>query len=388
MAIYLDYAASVPIRAEVLETFTQALQTVGNPSATHSFGQASRMMLEDAREQLALAVGCDRSEVIFTAGGTESDNLAIKGLFWQRRAENPARTVVVSAYVEHHAVIDPIEWLEAHEGAEVAWIPVSDEGVLDLNWLEEFLSARGSEVALISVMWANNEIGVINDINAITALAAKHDIAVHSDAIAAFGHVPIDFKKSGLSALSISAHKVGGPVGVGALILGRASKLTPLTHGGGQERSLRSGTMNAAGAKAFAHAASIAIANMKIHNAHTESLVAKLRSGVENAIAGSRFSRGSAASMSHNAHFTFEGLKSDGLLFLLDQAEIAVSAGSACQAGVDRPSHVLLAMGRTEEEANSCLRVTVGFETTEAEIDRFLQVLPTAVATARSANPT
>jgi cysteine desulfurase len=388
MAIYLDYAASVPIRAEVLETFTQALQTVGNPSATHSYGQTSRMMLEDAREQLALAVGCDRSEVIFTAGGTESDNLAIKGLFWQQRDENPARNVIVSAYLEHHAVIDPIEWLEAHEGAELAWIPVSSEGVLDLAWLEQFLAARGAEVALISIMWANNEIGVINDISAITALAAKHDIAVHSDAIAAFGHVPIDFKKSGLSAMSISAHKVGGPVGVGALILGRAAKLTPLTHGGGQERSMRSGTMNSAGAKAFAHAATLAIEAMDAHNAHTQALINKLRVGVESSIEGARFSRGSARSMPHNAHFTFEGLKSDGLLFLLDQAEIAVSAGSACQAGVDRPSHVLLAMGRNEAEANSCIRVTVGLQSTEAEIDRFLQVLPAAVATARSANPT
>jgi cysteine desulfurase len=388
MAIYLDYAASVPINPEVLATYTEALKTVGNPSATHSFGQSSRMMLEDAREQLALAVGCDRSEVIFTAGGTESDNLAIKGLFWQQRADNPVRNVIVSAPVEHHAVIDPIEWLEAHEGAEVAWIPVSDEGVLDLLWLENFLAARGAEVALISVMWANNEIGVINDIKAITALAAKHGIAVHSDAIAAFGHVPIDFKASGLSAMSISAHKVAGPVGVGALILGRAAKLTPLTHGGGQERSMRSGTMNAAGAKAFAHAASLTVANMRKHNAHTQALVEKLRAGVEGAITGARFSRGSAVAMTHNAHFTFEGLKSDGLLFLLDQAEIAVSAGSACQAGVDRPSHVLLAMGRTEEEANSCLRVTVGLQTTEAEVERFLEVLPAAVATARSANPT
>ena len=388
MSIYLDYAASEPINPEVLATYAEAMKTVGNPSATHSFGQSSRMMLEDAREQLALAVGCDRSEVIFTAGGTESDNLAIKGLFWQKRAENPARNVIVSAYVEHHAVIDPIEWLAAHEGAEVAWIPVSDEGVLDLLWLENFLAARGAEVALISVMWANNEIGVINDINAVTALAAKHDIAVHSDAIAGFGHVPINFKASGLSAMSISAHKVAGPVGVGALILARAAKLTPLTHGGGQERSMRSGTMNAAGAKAFAHAATLAVANMQRHNAHTQALVEKLRAGVEGAITGARFSRGSAVAMTHNAHFTFEGLKSDGLLFLLDQAEIAVSAGSACQAGVDRPSHVLLAMGRTEEEANSCLRVTVGLQTTEAEVDRFLEVLPAAVATARSANPT
>lgn len=388
MAIYLDYAASVPIRAEVLQIFTEAMQKVGNPSATHSFGKSSRMMLEDAREQLALAAGCDRSEVIFTAGGTESDNLAIKGLFWQRRSEDSARNVIVSAYLEHHAVIDPIEWLEAHEGAEVAWIPASNEGVLDLDWLERFLDARGQEVALISVMWANNEIGVINDIASITALAAKQGIPVHSDAIAAFGHLEIDFKKSGLSAMSISAHKVGGPVGVGALILARSAKLTPLTHGGGQERSLRSGTMNAAGAKAFALAANLAIDEMPAHAAHTSALIGKLRSAVEETIAGSRFSRGSAQSMPHNAHFTFEGLKSDGLLFLLDQAQIAVSAGSACQAGVDRPSHVLLAMGRTEAEANSCLRVTVGLQTTEADIDRFIEVLPTAVATARSANPT
>jgi cysteine desulfurase len=388
MAIYLDYAASVPISAEVLATFTEALQTVGNPSSTHSLGQGSRMMLEDAREQIALAVGCDRSEVIFTAGGTESDNLAIKGLFWKRRGENPARNVIVSTYMEHHAVIDPIEWLEAHEGAEVAWIGVSDEGVIDLAALESFLAARGSEVALITMMWANNEVGVINDIKAVTALAAKHGIPVHSDAIAAFGHVPIDFKSSGLSALSISAHKVAGPVGVGALILSRAETLTPLVHGGGQERSMRSGTMNSAGAKAFAHAASLAVANMPKHNSHTLALVERLRDGIESTIAGARFSRGSAESMTHNAHFTFEGLKSDGLLFLLDQADIAVSAGSACQAGVDRPSHVLLAMGRSEEEANSCLRITVGLQTTEAEIERFLQVLPTAVATARSANPT
>ncbi len=388
MAIYLDYAASEPINPEVLATFTEALQSAGNPSSTHSFGQASRMMLEDAREQIALAVGCDRSEVIFTAGGTESDNLAIKGLFWKRRGENSARNIIVSNYMEHHAVIDPIEWLEAHEGAELAWIPVSEEGVVDLAWLENFLAARGSEVALISLMWANNEVGVINDIKAVTALAAKYGVPVHSDAIAAFGHVPIDFKASGLSAMSISAHKVGGPVGVGALILGRSATLTPLTHGGGQERSMRSGTMNAAGAKAFAHAATLAIANMNKHNNHTRTLVDRLRDGIESSIAGARFSRGSQPGMTHNAHYTFEGLKSDGLLFLLDQAEIAVSAGSACQAGVDRPSHVLLAMGRSEEEANSCLRISVGLQTTEADIERFLQVLPTAVAAARSANPT
>lgn len=385
MAIYLDYAASVPINAEVLAAFTEAMQTSGNPSSTHSYGQQSRMMLEDAREQLALAVGCDRSEVIFTAGGTESDNLAIKGLFWNRREDNPARNIIVSAYTEHHAVIDPIEWLETHEGAEIAWMPVSEHGVPDTAWLANFLSEKGAEVALISLMWANNEVGVINDIEAVTALAAKHDISVHSDAIAAFGHVPIDFKKTGLAALSISAHKLGGPVGVGALILARSATLTPLTHGGGQERSVRSGTMNSAGAKAFAHAATIALANMSEHNAHTRALVERVREQVEANISAVRFSRGNQAGMPHNAHFTFEGLKSDGLLYLLDQAGIAASAGSACQAGVARASHVLLAMGRSEEQANSCLRVTVGLQTTEAEIDHFLRVLPGAVAAARQA---
>ena len=386
MAIYLDYAASVPINAEVLATFTEALAVSGNPSSTHSFGQTSRMMLEEARERLALAVGCDRNEVIFTAGGTESDNLAIKGLFWQRNGEDSRRKLIVSAYTEHHGVIDPIEWLETHEGAEVIWLRVLENGVVDLKSLENVLLDRGNEVALISLMWSNNETGVITDIHAVTALAAKHGIPVHSDAVAAFGHMPIDFAKSGLAAMSISAHKIAGPVGVGALILSRASKLTSLIHGGGQERAVRSGTMNSAGAKAFAHAAELAIKHLDAHNKHTLLLIKKVRDFVESNIADACFSRGDAEGLSMNAHFTFEGLKSDGLLFLLDQAGFAVSAGSACQAGVARPSHVLLAMGRSEAEANGSLRITIGEQTTEAEIDALLAVLPAAVESARKAN--
>ena len=385
MAIYLDYAASVPINAEVLAVFTEALAQIGNPSSTHSFGQASRMQLEEAREQLALAVGCNRSEVIFTSGGTESDNLAIKGLYWQRRAERPERRVIISAYTEHHGVIDPIEWLETHEAAEVVWLPVAETGVIDLAALESVLLDRADEVALISLMWANNETGVITDIHSVTALAAKHDVPVHSDAVAAFGHVPIDFAKSGLAAMSLSAHKVAGPVGVGALILARSAKVTSLIHGGGQERAVRSGTMNTAGAKAFAHAAELAVKTIDSHNAHTQALIKRLRESIEQNIDGARFSRGQAVGLSMNAHFTFEGLKSDGLLFLLDQAGFAVSAGSACQAGVARPSHVLLAMGRTEVEANSTLRISVGNDTTVEQIDAFLQALPVAVEAARKA---
>ena len=386
MAIYLDYAASVPINAEVLATFTEALAVSGNPSSTHSFGQNSRMMLEEAREGIALAVGCDRSEVIFTSGGTESDNLAIKGLYWQRNREDALRKVIVSAYTEHHGVIDPIEWLEKHEGVEVIWLPVSGSGVVDLVALAKLLTERADEIALISLMWANNETGVITDIHAVTALAAKHEVPVHSDAVAAFGHMPLNFAKSDLAAMSITAHKIAGPVGVGALILSRAAKVTSLIHGGGQERSVRSGTMNAAGAKAFAHAAELAAKNLDAHNEHTLRLVKKVRDQIESKIAGARFSRLDEPGLSMNAHFTFEGLKSDGLLFLLDQAGFAVSAGSACQAGVARPSHVLLAMGRSEAEANGCLRITVGEQTTEADIEAFLQVLPEAVEAARKAN--
>ena len=386
MAIYLDYAASVPINAEVLATFTEALTVSGNASSTHSFGQTSRMMLEESREQIALAVGCDRSEVIFTSGGTESDNLAIKGLFWQRRGEDSARNVIVSAYTEHHGVIDPIEWLDTHEGAEVIWLPVLENGVVDLKALENVLLDRANEVALVSLMWANNETGVITDIQAVTALAAKHKIPVHSDAVAAFGHMSTNFADSGLAAMSITAHKVAGPVGVGALILSRAAKVTSLIHGGGQERSVRSGTMNAAGAKAFAHAAELAVNNLDQHIRHTDALLAKLRESIETSISGARFSRSDAPGLSMNAHYTFEGLKSDGLLFLLDQAGFAVSAGSACQAGVARASHVLLAMGRNEDEANACLRITFGLETTEAEIDAFVKALVPAVESARKAN--
>lgn len=386
MAIYLDYAASVPINAQVLATFTEALTQIGNPSSTHSFGQASRMLLEEARERLALAVGCNRSEVIFTSGGTESDNLAIKGLFWQRRAEHAERKVIISAYTEHHGVIDPIEWLEAHEGAEVIWLPVQETGVVDLKALENVLLDRAAEVALISLMWANNETGVITDIQAVTALAAKHGVPVHSDAVAAFGHLPIDFASSGLAAMSISAHKVAGPIGVGALILARAAKVTSLIHGGGQERAARSGTMNSAGATAFAHAAELAVKTIDSHNEHTKALIEKLRESIEQNIEGARFSRGNAQGLTTNAHFTFEGLKSDGLLFLLDQAGFAVSAGAACQAGVARPSHVLLAMGRTEAEANATLRISVGNETTHEQVEAFLQALAVAVEAARKAN--
>jgi cysteine desulfurase len=382
MAIYLDYAATVPMPAEVLAAYTDALGVVGNPSSIHSYGQTARQMVEEAREDIALAVNADRNEVIFTSGGTEANNLAIKGLYWERNSTTE-RKKIVSAYTEHHAVIDTIEWLEKHEGAEAVWVPVGEDGEIDFAWYQDYLNKHHLEIALVTFMLANNEIGIITDVTKFSVSAALHEIPVHSDAVAAFGYLPIDFDESGLATMAISAHKVGGPVGVGALLVSRATKITSLIQGGGQERGLRSGTLNAAGNHAFALAAKNALANMDKHNAHTAKLLTQIRDAVAE-IPGARFSRGEQIGLSHNAHFTFDGAKSDSLLFLLDQSGIAASAGSACQAGVARPSHVLIAMGRTEAEASGSLRFTLGDSTTEAEINRLLELLPGIVATARA----
>ena len=385
MPTYLDHAATTPIRPEVLRVYTEALKAVGNPSAVHRFGQDVRNQLEEARESLAKSVGANRSEIIFTSGGTESDNLAIKGLFWQRRQENGERAVIITSATEHHGVLDPIYWLEDHQGAEVALVPVDQRGVFDLDWLETFLKQESNRVALISLMWVNNETGVIADIPRITALAALFGIPVHSDAVAAFGHVPIDFASSGLAAMSISAHKIGGPVGSGALVVGRSIKLTSLVHGGGQERGMRSGTMDAAGAAAFAVAADEAISELQAESERIENLSRRLIAGVGEIAPDALFSRADAPGLAATAHFTFPGCSADSMIFLLDAAGVSVSAGSACTAGVNRPSHVILAMGRTEAEATGALRVTLGYTSTEADVDAFLSALPSVYAAAKKA---
>ncbi len=388
MVVYLDHAATSPIRPEVLETYTRYLTLVGNPSSVHIAGQTVRRALEEAREEIAKAIKCNRNEVIFTSGGTESDNLAIKGIFWQRHNADAERKVILSAYTEHHAVIDPIEWLEKEQGAEAVWIPVDERGVVDLAWLKNYLAENAPRVALITLMWANNETGVVTPISEITALAAVHGIPVHSDAVAALGHIHVDFAASGLAAMSITAHKVGGPVGVGALVVSRQSKLTSLVHGGGQERAMRSGTMNAAGAKAFSHAVSLAVSRIDHHVPELVRLRDRLVAGVHELVADARFSRGDAPGLPDNAHFTFPGCSGDSLLFLLDRAGICVSNGSACQAGVTAASHVLLTMGRDEAEASGCIRVTLGIDTTDSDVDAFLAALPAAHEGARRAGYT
>jgi len=393
VAIYLDHAATTPLLPEVIAAYTSALTLVGNPSSIHSQGQNAKRMLEEARERVAASVGADSVEVTFTSGGTEAINLAIKGLFWARAfapasARGPARASanptterrrIISTRAEHHATIDTLEWLERHEGAIIEWIPVDPYGRIDLAALAAALAAA-DDVALITTLWANNEVGTVQPVADIVQLASVRGVPVHADAVSAFGQLPIDFHESGLAALSISAHKVGGPVGIGALVIARSASVTPLIHGGNQQRA-RSGTQNAAGAVAFGVAAGLISHDVAAMAQLRDQLITAVRGAVPDAmLRGDPVDR-----VAGNAHFTFPGCEGDSLLFLLDVAGFSVSTGSACQAGVPEASHVLLAMGLDEADARGALRITLGHGTTRAEVEAFVAALPNAVAKARSA---
>lgn len=376
MTVYLDHAATTPILPEALAAFTAALGTVGNPSSIHSAGQQAKMLLEDGRAAVAASLDADPVEVVFTSGGTESINLAVKGLFWARQQDRPRPRIVVPGG-EHHATVDTVEWLERHEGAVVDVVPLDAQGRVDLAGLEARL-ADASDVALVTFLWANNEVGTIQPVARIVELAHAAGVPVHSDAVAAYGQVPVSFAASGLDALSVSAHKVGGPVGIGALVLGRKATVEPLIHGGGQQRQVRSGTQDAPAAAAFGVAAAVPHAPVA---AMRDRLVAGVLAAVPSAVLmGDPVDR-----LPGNAHFTFPGCEGDSLLFLLDAAGVAVSTGSACQAGVPEASHVLLAMGLSEQDARGALRITLGHTTTDADVDAFLAVLPDAVARAGAA---
>lgn len=386
MPVYLDHAATTPLSAEALAVMTRELAKTGNPSSLHGAGRRARRAVEDARETLAAAAGAHPSEVIFTSGGTEADNLAVKGLYWARRDENRRRTRILCSAVEHHAVMDTVEWLERHEGADVTWLPVDSEGAVRLDVVQKEISRDPDSVALVTVMWANNEVGTIQPVADIVELARPHGIPVHSDAVQAFGSVPVDFRASGLSAMSVSGHKLGGPVGVGALFLGRAVKLTPVQHGGGQERDVRSGTLDTPAVAAFAAAAEAVTAKLPEERERLAALRDHLIRGVLEAVPDAVL-RGATGErrLPGNAHFTFPGCEGDSLLFLLDLAGVESSTGSACTAGVPRPSHVLLAMGLDEDTARGAQRFTLGHTSTEADVEALLKALPEACSRARQA---
>ncbi len=407
MPIYLDHAATSPLRPEVLAAYTAALPLVGNPSSLHGQGQVARELLEQGRDRVAASLGADGVEVVLTGGGTEAVNLGIKGLFWARNAAGRAaaeggspagrvaaeggvsrplpRPRIIVPMAEHHATIDSVEWLAAHDGAILDWIEVDELGRIRLDALEAALALGGDDVALVTALWANNEVGTINPVAELVEAGARYGVPVHLDAIAAYGSLPIDFHGTGAAALSVSAHKIGGPIGVGALLLARSAKVEPLLHGGGQQRG-RSGTQDAAGSSAFGVAAELATTRLTGHAAHLATLRDRLIAGV--ALIPGATLRGDAdpaGRLPGNAHFTFAGCEGDSLLFLLDVAGFSVSTGSACQAGVPEASHVLLAMGLSEQDARGALRFTLGPDTTAAEIDALVDALPGVVEQARAA---
>jgi cysteine desulfurase len=326
--------------------------------------------------------------VIFTSGGTESDNLAIKGIYWNVNSKDPSKNVIISAAAEHHAVLDAINWLVDSQSAELFLIPSDEQGVLDIAALESYLEQNASRVALVSVMWANNEIGVIHPISELTKLAKSFQIPVHSDAIAALGHIPVNFAESGLAAMTITGHKLGGPVGSGALILRRDQKLTPVNHGGGQERNLRSGTPDASSAAALALTITEAVAEQgdlaQKHQIMSQRLIAGVKQIASDVIVSSE----NAPRIPNNAHFRFPGCLGDSLLFLLDNDGVSISTGSACTAGVSGPSHVVLSLGASNDEAMGTLRITLGHSTKDQDVDAFLEAFPKAYQGAKKAGLT
>ncbi|WP_249643689.1 cysteine desulfurase family protein [Nocardia sputi] len=384
--VYLDHAATTPMLPAAIEAMTAALRTTGNASSLHGSGRAARRLLEEARESIAADLGARPSEVIFTSGGTESDNLAVKGIFWARRDEDPRRNRIIASSVEHHAVIDAVEWLERREGAEVTWLPVDAEGVVAPATLRAALAAHPDEVALITVMWANNEVGAVQPVGELAALAQEFGVPMHSDAVQAAAQLPMDFAKTGLSAASFAGHKVGGPHGVGVLLLGRQVPCVPLLHGGGHERDLRSGTSDTAAAIGLAAALRQAAAELPARTAELVALREALIDGIR-ATAPEAVLNGPVGErrLPGNVHVTFPGCEGDSLLMLLDAAGIECSTGSACTAGVATPSHVLIAMGVEPWQARGSLRFSLGHTSTRADVEALLEVLPQVVERAKAA---
>ncbi|BDU07844.1 cysteine desulfurase [Nocardia cyriacigeorgica] len=384
--VYLDHAATTPMLPAAIEAMTAALGLVGNASSLHGSGRAARRRVEEARESIAADLGARPSEVIFTGGGTESDNLAVKGIYWARRGEDPRRTRVIASAIEHHAVVDAVEWLEQHEGARVTWLPVDADGVVSVDALRAELAAHADEVALVSVMWANNEVGTIQPIAELAAVATEFGVPMHSDAVQAAGQVPIDFGASGLAAASFAGHKVGGPPGVGVLLLGRQVPCVPLLHGGGHERDLRSGTVDVAGAVGLAAALHEAVTELPTRTVELRSLRDELIDGVQDLVPDAVLNGPhDERRLAGNAHFTFSGCEGDSLLMLLDAAGIECSTGSACNAGVASPSHVLIAMGVEPWQARGSLRFSLGHTSTGADVQALLAALPQVVERARAA---
>ncbi|GAB2618154.1 cysteine desulfurase family protein [Pseudactinotalea suaedae] len=384
-ATYLDHAATTLVRDEVLAAYGEDLRRLGNPSSVHGPGREARRVLEESRESIAADLGAHPTEVIFTAGGTEADNLAVVGTFHAAVAGTATRRAVAISTVEHPAVLDAAHWLGSAQGAEVTELGVDEQGVLDLDALTAYLAVAGERTAVVALMWANNETGAVQPIPQVAAACAAAGVPVHSDAVQAVGHLPVDFAASGLTTLALSGHKLGAPVGTGALLARRDAALQPVLHGGGQERGIRSGTLDAAGARALAIAVRIAVAEQAAEHARLTTLRDRLQAGVLAAVPDAVVRSAGADRLPGHLLMTFPGTDADAVLFGLDAAGIAASSGSACTAGVTQPSHVLLAMGADQRTARSAVRFTLGWTSTDADVDHALATLPAVLERARAA---
>ena len=375
--IYLDHAATTPVRDVALEAFIAQAKRPGNASALHSAGRSVKFHVADARDRLAATLDADPTEILFTAGGTESDNLGIKGLYLAARAAHAERNVIIATGIEHPAVMDSLEWLEQHEGAELVLVPVTEEGFVDVAAWQAALHEHRGRIALATLMWANNEIGTIQPIEEIAALCKAEGVPFHVDAVQAFGAIPITFA-DGITTMALSGHKIGAPVGIGALMVRRDAKLTPVLHGGGQERDIRSGTTADALIAAFSAAAEEATGNLAAESVRLAALRDQLIEGIQAAIPEAKLQgpQDLAYRLPTNVHFSFAQAEGDSLLFGLDMAGIESSTGSACNAGVSRPSQVILATGQDEAAARSTQRFTLGHTTTQEDIDAVLNALP------------
>jgi len=387
---FIDHAATTPMRPSAREAWLRASEVAGNPSSLHASGRAARRIVEEARESIADDLRTRPSAVVFTSGGTESDNLAVKGLYWARRARlGLDEPFLVASAVEHHAVLDPVEWLGKHENADILWLPVDARGRVNVSRLAEHLADNALRTALVTVMWANNEVGTVQPVGEIAALCKEAGVPFHTDAVQALGQVPVDLSEVPATAVTISGHKVGGPFGVGALIVDPHESVVPVAHGGGQERDIRSGTFDAPAAAAFAVAVNDAVREQQTHAAHLLELQSSLVRGILELVPDTLVNGATIGDPSErlpgNVHVSIPGAEGDSLLMLLDAAGVDCSTGSACTAGIPEPSHVLLAMGVDERTARSSLRFSFGRDSSPRDVSAVLAALPGVVDRARRA---
>jgi cysteine desulfurase len=379
VTIYLDHAATTPLDPGVFAAMRPFLGAeYGNPSSAHGRGRAARAAVEEAREQVAAALGVAPLEVMFTSGGTEADNQAVKGLAWSSREAGRGAHLVTTA-IEHHAVLESCEWLADHQGFSLTVVPPQPDGVVDP---ERLLAAVRPDTVLVSVMAANNELGTIQPLDLIGQALGERAVPLHTDAVQAFGRSMLDLDGWGIAALALSAHKFNGPKGVGVLVLRRDLQVQPLLHGGGQERGVRSGTLNAAGIVGCGAAAALSAATLHQEVPRLRALRDRLLAGLLS-VDGVTLNGSAQRRLPHNAHVAVAGCDGESLLFALDAAGVAVSLGSACQSGATTRSHVLSAVGAPTDRAH--LRFTCGRTTSEADVDRAAEVFIECVKRLRDA---